>query len=87
MIGLFLFFCFIKLMILLNRKTIDMSPSHNDDNSLDDLGSTGSEPTTKPFQLDYNNQQYHYHHHHHHMKSTATDMIDSGRIFKDYHSL
>ena len=36
MLFLFLFF----------RKTIDISPSHNGDNSLDDLGSTGSEPTT-----------------------------------------
>ncbi|CAF2684908.1 unnamed protein product [Rotaria sp. Silwood2] len=67
-----------------DRKTLDMSPSHNDDNSLDDLGSTGSEPTTKGFQLDYNNPQYHYHHH---MKPTTTDIIDSGGIFKDYHSL
>ncbi len=66
-----------------------MSPSHNGDNSLDDLGSTGSEPTTtKGFQIDYNNQQYQYHHHHHHhMKSTTTDIVDSGGIFKDYHSL
>ncbi|CAF1187124.1 unnamed protein product [Adineta steineri] len=71
-----------------DRKTIDMSPSHNDDNSLDDLGSTGSEPTSKGFQIDYNNQQYHHYHHHNHMKSTTgTDIIDSGRIFKDYHSL
>jgi hypothetical protein len=74
-----IFFLFIFI-----RKTIDMSPSHNDDNSLDDLGSTGSEPTTKAFQFDYNNQQYLYHHH---MKPITTDIVDSGGIFKDYHSL
>ncbi len=68
---------------------MDLSPSHNDENSLDDLGSTGSEPTTKGFQVDYTNQQYHHyhHHHHHHMKPTTTDILDSGGIFKDYHSL
>jgi hypothetical protein len=63
-----------------------MSPSHNGDNSLDDLGSTGSEPTTKGFQLDYHHPQYH-HYHHHHLKPSTTDLIDSGGIFKDYHSL
>jgi len=66
---------------------LDLSPSHNDENSLDDLGSTGSEPTTKGFQLDYNNQQYHYHHHHHMKPPLSTDLLDSGGIFKDYHSL
>jgi hypothetical protein len=66
---------------------LDLSPSHNDENSLDDLGSTGSEPTAKGFQVDYTNQQYHHHYHHHHMKPTTTDLIDSGGVFKDYHSL
>ncbi len=69
------------------RKGLDLSPSHNDENSLDDLGSTGSEPTAKGFQVDYTNQQYHHHYHHHHMKPTTTDLIDSGGVFKDYHSL
>jgi hypothetical protein len=34
--------------LFLFRKTIDISPSHNSENSLDDLGSTNSEPTTRP---------------------------------------
>ena len=72
------------------RKTIDISPSHNDENSLDDLGSTGSEPTTKPYSIDYNNPQYYHHHHHphlHHHNIKPTDMIETGGIFKNYHSL
>ena len=83
--------------VVCSRKTLDMSPSHNDENSLDDLDSTGSEPRTKPFQVDYTNPPYHHYHHHHHphiphphhsMKSTGpTDLLDSGGIFKDYHSL
>lgn len=73
-----------------DRKGLDMSPSHNEDNSLDDLGSTGSEPTTKGYSIDYNTPQYHHYHHHHHphhMKPLGTELVDSGGIFKDYQSL
>jgi len=82
---------FVRLVFSFCRKGLDMSPSHNDDNSLDDLGSTGSEPTAKGYSIDYNTPQYHhYHHHHHHqhhMKPIGTDLVDSGGIFKDYQSL
>ncbi len=45
------------------RKTIDISPSHNGENSLDDLGSTSSEPTTRaPLGLTTNlNINEHFH--------------------------
>ncbi|CAF1311244.1 unnamed protein product [Rotaria sordida] len=86
-----------------NWKTIDISPSHNGENSLDDLGSTSSEPTTRAplglttnlntnehFHIDFQNcfPQQQQHHYHHTIKST-TDMIDSGSttILRDYHSL
>ncbi|CAF0896777.1 unnamed protein product [Adineta steineri] len=44
-------------------KTIDISPSHNGENSLDDLGSTNSEPTTRaPLGLTTNlNTNEHFH--------------------------
>ncbi len=45
------------------RKTIDISPSHNGENSLDDLGSTSSEPTSRaPLGLTTNlNINEHFH--------------------------
>lgn len=48
---------------LFSRKTIDISPSHNGENSLDDLGSTSSEPTTRaPLGLTTNlNLNEHFH--------------------------
>jgi hypothetical protein len=76
------------------RKTIDISPSHNGENSLDDLGSTSSGPTTRaPLGLTTNlNPTEHFHidfpncfphpqphqHHYHHQIKSTTDMIDSG---------
>jgi hypothetical protein len=53
--------CF--LFFLFFRKTIDISPSHNGENSLDDLGSTSSEPTTRaPLGLTTNlNINEHFH--------------------------
>ncbi|CAF1298682.1 unnamed protein product, partial [Adineta ricciae] len=44
-------------------KTIDISPSHNGENSLDDLGSTNSEPSTRaPLGLTTNlNTNEHFH--------------------------
>ncbi len=49
--------------MFLFRKTIDISPSHNSENSLDDLGSTNSEPTTRaPLGLTTNlNTNEHFH--------------------------
>jgi hypothetical protein len=49
--------------LFLFRKTIDISPSHNSENSLDDLGSTNSEPTTRaPLGLTTNlNTNEHFH--------------------------
>ncbi len=53
--------CF--LFFLFFRKTIDISPSHNGENSLDDLGSTNSEPTSRaPLGLTTNlNINEHFH--------------------------
>ncbi|CAF1301417.1 unnamed protein product, partial [Adineta ricciae] len=45
-------------------KTIDISPSHNGENSLDDLGSTNSEPSIRaPLGLTTNlDTNEHFHH-------------------------
>jgi hypothetical protein len=76
------------LLFVFFRKTIDISPSHNGENSLDDLESTSSEPTTRaPLGLTTNlntNEHFHIdfptcfpsqqqqHYHHHHHHIKST---------------
>ncbi|CAF5129185.1 unnamed protein product, partial [Rotaria magnacalcarata] len=85
-----------------NWKTFDISPSHNGENSLDDLGSTSSEPTPRAplglttnlntnehFHIDFQNHYPSQQQHYHHSIKSTTDMIDSGSatILRNYESL